>query len=85
MKDLGPLHHFLGVKVVQDQLTGVIWIGQPSYTYESLVCMTRNLAHTDCACINISGNFFVKLSGHYQRTRGLCMYTTVSGKYTETN
>ena len=32
MKDLGPLHHFLRIKVVQDRLTGAIWIGQPSYT-----------------------------------------------------
>ena len=31
MKDLGQLHHFLGVKVIQDQLNGSIWIGQPSY------------------------------------------------------
>ena len=31
MKDLGPLNHFLGVNIIQDQLTGVIWIGQPSY------------------------------------------------------
>ena len=22
MKDLGPLYHFLGVKIIQDQLTG---------------------------------------------------------------
>ena len=36
MKDLGPLHHFLGVKVIQDQLTGVIWIGQSSYTEKIL-------------------------------------------------
>ena len=36
MKDLGPLHHFLGVKVIQDRLTGVIWIGQPSYTEKIL-------------------------------------------------
>ena len=36
MKDLGPLHHFLGVKVIQDQLAGVIWIGQPSYTEKIL-------------------------------------------------
>ena len=36
MKDLGPLHHFLGVKVIQDQLTGVIWIGQSSYTEKFL-------------------------------------------------
>ena len=44
MKDLGTLHFFLGVKVVQDPLTRVIWIGQPSYTekilqqYEMLDC-----------------------------------------------
>ena len=36
MKDLGPLHHFLGVKIIQDQLTGVTWIGQPSYTEKIL-------------------------------------------------
>ena len=36
MKDLGPLHHFLGVKVIQDELAGVIWIGQPSYTEKIL-------------------------------------------------
>ena len=36
MKDLGPLHHFPGVKVVQDRLTGVIGIGQPSYTEKIL-------------------------------------------------
>ena len=42
----------------------------------------ESLARTDCACINISGNFS---SGHYQQTHGLCTYTTVSRKYTETN
>ena len=31
MKDLGPIHHFLGIKIIQDQLAGVTWIGQPSY------------------------------------------------------
>ena len=36
MKDLGTLHHFLGVKVIQDQLAGVIWIGQPLYTEKIL-------------------------------------------------
>ena len=36
MKDLGQLHHFLGVKIVQDWFTGVIWIGQPSYTEKVL-------------------------------------------------
>ena len=36
MKDLGPLHYFLRLKVIQDWLTGVIWIGQPSYTEKIL-------------------------------------------------
>jgi len=31
IKDLGQLHHFLGVKVIQNQPGGLIWIGQPSY------------------------------------------------------
>ena len=36
MKDLGPLNHFLGVKVIQDPTTGGIWIGQKSYTEKIL-------------------------------------------------
>ena len=36
MKDLGPLHHFLGVKIIQDSITGTIWIGQQSYTEKIL-------------------------------------------------
>lgn len=36
MKDLGPLHHFLGVKVIQNRDTGVVWIGQPVYTRKIL-------------------------------------------------
>ena len=37
MKDLGTLHHFLGVKVIQDQLSKSIWIGQPMYTEKILL------------------------------------------------
>ena len=32
MKDLGELHHFLGVRIIQDVEKGTIWIGQPLYT-----------------------------------------------------
>ena len=32
IKDLGKLHHFLGMKIVQDEDTGSVWIGQPAYT-----------------------------------------------------
>ncbi len=31
IKDMGELNHFLGMKVVQDQKTGNVWIGQPAY------------------------------------------------------
>ena len=36
IKDLGPLHHFLGIKIIQDQLTRVTWMGQSSYTEKIL-------------------------------------------------
>ena len=32
VKDMGELHHFLGVKVVQKKNSGEIWIGQELYT-----------------------------------------------------
>ena len=34
--DMGTLHYFLGVKVVQKASTGEIWIGQPNFTNELL-------------------------------------------------
>ena len=58
MKDLGPLHHFIGVKVIEDQLAGVIWIVvNPRIlrrSYKSLVCMTANLsAHLSILMSNL--------------------------------
>ena len=41
VKDLGKLHHFLGMKVVQDEVSGDIWIGQSAYVgrcWRGLVC-----------------------------------------------
>ena len=31
IKDMGRLHYFLGVKILQDEQTGNVWIGQPAY------------------------------------------------------
>ena len=31
VKDLGKLHHFLGMKIIQDDATGDVWIGQTAY------------------------------------------------------
>ena len=28
IKDLGKLHHFLGIKIIQDEATGKVWVGQ---------------------------------------------------------
>ena len=50
----------------------------------SFVGGKESLVHTVCACINISVNFSVKLSGYYQRTRGLDTYTAMSSENTET-
>ena len=32
IKDMGKLHYFLGMQILQDQKTGDIWMGQPNYT-----------------------------------------------------
>ena len=32
VKDMGELHYFLGVKVIQNHEERSIWIGQPTYT-----------------------------------------------------
>ena len=32
IKDMGKLHHFLGMKIVQNDQTGEVWMGQPLYT-----------------------------------------------------
>ena len=32
IKDMGRLHYFLGMKILQDDQSGDVWIGQPAYT-----------------------------------------------------
>ena len=32
VKDMGELHYFLGIKIVQDQRSGDLWVGQQVYT-----------------------------------------------------
>ena len=36
VKDMGELHYFLGVKVVQGQKAGSVWIGQQSHNEDIL-------------------------------------------------
>ena len=44
-EDMGELHHFLGVKVVQNINTGEIWIGQPTYSRDLLEKF--NMSHSN--------------------------------------
>ena len=57
LKDLGPLHHFLGVKIVQCREGGLIWIGQPLYTEKIL----RKYGMFDCKPVSTPVNQAVKL------------------------
>ena len=36
VKDMGELHHFLGVKVIQNPQTGEVWMGQEAYAQRVL-------------------------------------------------
>ena len=47
VKDMGELHHFPGMKVVQDQETGHVWIGQKSYLENIL----RSFGMENCKAI----------------------------------
>ncbi len=58
MKDLGKLHHFLGVAVNQDQKTGSIWIGQASYIRKLL----QKFEMSDCKPVKSPANPGVKLT-----------------------
>lgn len=36
IKDLDKLYYFLGIRIVQDDSTGEVWIGQPAHTNKLL-------------------------------------------------
>lgn len=42
IKDMGKLHHFLGMTVLQDEENGSVWIGQPAYTENLLAWKTAS-------------------------------------------
>ena len=54
---MGKLHHFLGMKVVQDQETGSVWIGQKSYLENIL----RSFGMENCKAIHTPVDASTKL------------------------
>ena len=56
--DMGALHYFLGVKVIQNPDTGEIWIGQPNFTRELL----KKLKMAECKPVDTPSDPSIKLS-----------------------
>ncbi len=57
--NVGKLHHFLGMKIIQDESSGDVWIGQPAYTDKVI----RKYGMQDAKCVSTpvdSSNKLVK-------------------------
>ena len=54
VKDMGELHYFLGVKVIQSQRTGEVWIGQGAYTKSILQKFGMEDANAVCTPVDPS-------------------------------
>ena len=54
VKDLGELHYFLGVQVIQDHKKGTIWIGQPTFTESVLQKCGMNEAKPIKTPVNVN-------------------------------
>lgn len=85
IKDMGKMHHFLGMTVVQDEAQGCVWISQPAHT-ENLL---KNFGMQDCKPVDTPADISTKLvkateqesciDQHlYQSAVGSLMYLSVS-------
>ena len=57
MKDMGRLHYFLGMTIVQNETEGYTWIGHPSYT-ENLL---KKFGMQDCKPVHTPVDTSTKL------------------------
>ena len=87
IKDMGKLHHFLGMTVVQDEEQKSVWIGQPAYT-ENLL---KKFGMHDCKPVSTPMDIGSKLviatdedvcvdQQLYQSAIGSLMYLSVSSR-----
>lgn len=85
IKDIGKLHYFLGMTVVQDDKQRPVWIGQPAYTEKLL----RKFGMQDCKPVSTPVDVSSKLvlatdedecvnRQQYQSAIGSLMYLSVS-------
>ena len=54
VKDMGELHYFLGVKVVQDLKASTVWLGQPAYSENIILQFNMQNAKTIRTPVNPS-------------------------------
>ena len=54
VKDLGELHYFLGVQVIQNHKKGTVWIGQPTFTESVLQKYGMNEAKPIKTPVNVN-------------------------------
>ena len=85
VKDMGKLHHFLGMKILQDESSERIWIGQPAYISKIL----QKFGMQDCKPVSTPVDPGVKLTKssnsedcldqqRYQSAVGALHYLSVS-------
>ena len=85
IKDMGKLHYFLGTKILQDEKSGNIWIGQPVYTNNLL----KRFGMQDCKAVSTPVDTSTKLvkatsddecidQQLYQSAIGSLLYLSVS-------
>ncbi len=81
VKDLGELHHFLGVQVVQNHENGTVWIGQPTFTEAVLQKYGMNEAKqvktpaiVNCKLLKASEECELVDQGLYQSAVGSLLY-----------
>ena len=87
IKDLGKLHHFLGMKIVQDEANGSVWISQPAYIETLLKRFGMEHAKASATIID-PGNKLVKaleedelFDQHtYQSAVGSLLYLSVAAR-----
>ena len=77
MKDLGKLHHFLGLKVVQDDDSGDVWIGQSAYVDKVLLKYGMQDAKSVSTPVDVSTKLVQAVDG--EELFEQCMYQSAVG------
>ena len=71
VKDLGRLHYFLGMKIVQSIITGDVWMGQPTYVGKVLERFGMNDAKAVATPIDASSKLMKGEDGEERIDQGI--------------